>query len=321
MKLSTLFVGKSSAQIFRMIAIPSAGILGIALVTGVTSANLTAIGTNASAQSIASGSLNLTLANSTATSETAGFSSTTPITGMVPGDVQYRYIDLKQGATQGTALLPTLALSATGDTSLTSDNVRGIQFTVNNCTVAWTFVNATSASTCSGIQSVVLASTGGYTLRTAQALTNFTLAQNTTNFLQIIMTLPANTTNNETTTNAGTPVVTNGAQTITAVQAKTVANAAVSFTMSSSDAAQLAVGEYFSVAGFTGNSIGFNGAYHVLTSSGTTVTATPVVDTITNTSAASAQSVAATEPTIQSQTAAATFTFTEQQRTATTTNA
>ena len=90
MKLSTLFVGKSSAQIFRMIAIPSAGILGIALVTAVTSANLTAIGTNASAQSIASGSLNLPLANSTATSETAGFSSTTPRTGMVPGDVQYR---------------------------------------------------------------------------------------------------------------------------------------------------------------------------------------------------------------------------------------
>jgi len=60
LKISTLFVGKSSAQIFRMLLIPSAGILGVALVTGVTSANLTAVGTNATAQSIASGSLNLT---------------------------------------------------------------------------------------------------------------------------------------------------------------------------------------------------------------------------------------------------------------------
>jgi hypothetical protein len=295
----------------RMTLMAVAAVLGLVLVSGTTSASLTAVGQNSTAQTITSGTLNLTFANATAVNETAGFSSTVPISGVLPGDTQYRYITLTQGATQGTATLPTLTLTESGATSLASDDVRGLKFTITNCSLPWTYVSATTSSTCGGTTSVVLSQTGSHTLHTAQALSNFLLTQGSVNYLQIKIDVPVNTANNETTINGGAPTVFNGVQNFTGAS---LTSGIVSFTTPAIDAAELAAGEYFTVTGFTGTSAGFNTSYHVITSAGTTVTALPINTIAANFTTIAATTATASEPTIQGQSAALTLAFTEQQR-------
>lgn len=190
---------KSVGSIGLKIVIISAATLGgAALVSSSVFAALTATATNTSAQTVTSGTLQLTQVASGSASS-AGFTS--QISNIAPGDTVNRYIDLKNAGNLNAATL-TLGLADATSTLLTSGSTTtssGLQVSVNSCGSSWT-----SAGVCSGGSSVVLASTPASTLRGAAqtlSLPAITTAGALT-FLQISLTLPLN---NEVTINGTLP--------------------------------------------------------------------------------------------------------------------
>ena len=190
---------KSAASIGLKIVIVSAATLGgAALVSSSVFAALTATATNTSAQTVTSGTLQLTQVASGSASS-AGFTS--QISNIAPGDTVNRYIDLKNAGNLNAATL-TLGLADATSTLLTSGSTTtssGLQVTVNACGTSWT-----SAGVCTGGPTVVLASTPASTLRGAAQTLNLpaiTTAGALT-FLQISLALP---TNNEVTINGTLP--------------------------------------------------------------------------------------------------------------------
>jgi len=155
--------------------------------------NATATGT----ASVSSGTLSLTLA---AGSGSAGFPQT--ITNMAPGDVINTYVDLSNGATMAGQAL-TLGVTGSGSTTLTTNATKGLEVSVNQCSVAWT----ATTGVCSGTTTPLgTASDPVATLAsTPTTLVSGSVATSTTYHLQVSLTLP---NQSETTVNGVTPTTT-----------------------------------------------------------------------------------------------------------------
>ena len=177
----------ASSITIKVIIVLTAAVGGAGLVASNVFAALTATATNTSGGSVTTGTLSLTLAPSSVTGITGGF--TTAITAMGPGDTVNRYIDLTNGGTLDGAS-PTLQLAGSPSTTLTTSSTAGLQITISNCTVAWT-----NTGTCSGTTTTVLASTPASTLATAQAITLPSNLAGSVSRLKIGIALPAGTEN------------------------------------------------------------------------------------------------------------------------------
>ncbi len=162
-------------------------------------ASLNAQTSNAAPQTVASGTLKLTMSS---TSPSAGFS--TSITNLAPGDAVNRYIDLTNSGTLDSQGL-TMAITATGTASLITDGsapvtTRALRVTVKSCVANWNQTNGT----CSDVGGAVtqIASSPLSTFVSAQNFTDSTLAASAGLHLQIQTALPDQA---ETTTNGILP--------------------------------------------------------------------------------------------------------------------
>ena len=154
-------------------------------------ATLSATASNVDPQDVSTGTLELTM-----TPEGAGF--TQSISGLAPGDVVNRYVDIaNSGSLDGQAL--TLAVTGTGATALTTDATRGLTVTVTECVDgSWT---ATSG-VCSGTTSVLVSDKPVANFGTATSLVSGTVDAGDTRNLQVSVKLPDQ---NETTVNGALP--------------------------------------------------------------------------------------------------------------------
>ena len=116
------------------------------------------------AESVTSGSLNLTLSNDVG----VGFSN---FTGkMAPGDTDNVYVNLNNTGTLASASGMTLAVAGTPSNALTNGSIvgEGLTVTATQCSVAWTL----ATGTCSGATTPILATTQVSALTTPVALSN-----------------------------------------------------------------------------------------------------------------------------------------------------
>jgi len=116
------------------------------------------------AESVTSGSLNLTLSPDVG----AGFSN---FTGkMAPGDTDNVYVNLNNTGSLASAAGMTLAVAGTPANALTNGSVagEGLTITATQCSVAWTL----ATGTCSGTTTPILATTQASALATPVALSN-----------------------------------------------------------------------------------------------------------------------------------------------------
>jgi hypothetical protein len=196
MKLS--MVGAKTAGAFTVkIAIVAAATLGgTALISSSVFAALTASANNTAGGSVTSGTLILTQAPSSVSGITGGFA--TAITGMAPGDVVNRYVNLTNGGTLNSASM-TLGATGSGATALTTNGTAGLQVTIKECSIAWT-----AAGACTGTNTTDLASTSILSLATPASLTlqANSLLSGAVIYLQIGIALP---TGNEVTVNGTLP--------------------------------------------------------------------------------------------------------------------
>ncbi len=190
------YFGRAVSATAHTTIIAMATIGGVTLIGSSVFASLNATAFNA-AGTVATDTLKLTQTASAVTGITGGLS--TAISGMAPGDVVNRFVDLKNtGTMDGTGL--TLQLADSASTTLTSNASIGLQVSIAECSSAWT-----GAGLCPGgsTQTVVLASTPASTLvSTPTALSVSSLAAASTNRLRITMSLPAGS---ETTVNGVLP--------------------------------------------------------------------------------------------------------------------
>ena len=138
----------------------SAGLLATAGVYAGLSATATG------AESVTSGTLNLTLGNDTGS---VGFSNFTP--KMAPGDTDNVYVNLNNTGTLASAAGMTLAVTgAAPGNALTNGSVagEGLTVTATQCSAAW---NVT-AGTCGGTTTTILTNTPVSALATGVALSN-----------------------------------------------------------------------------------------------------------------------------------------------------
>jgi hypothetical protein len=165
------------------------GLIGVSMLvitgTGVL-ASLNATTSNATPQSVDSGTLALTMSD---TKSSAGFS--TSISNLAPGDVVNRYIDLRNSGTLDAQGL-TLAIAATGTRSLITDGTapvttKALQVTVNSCSVAWD----QTKGVCSGDAGTTqIAPTTLSKLAASQSLTTDSLKAEEELHLQVQVNLP-----------------------------------------------------------------------------------------------------------------------------------
>ena len=187
---------KSAGSLFIKVAIVlSAAIGGTSLVSSSVFASLTATTFNTTPQSVSTGTLSLVETSVVTVGITGGV--VTAISSMAPGDTVNRYIDLNNlGTLDETNTV--LQLTAASATTLDSDTVKGLQITIRECSVAWT-----NTGTCSGANTVVLASTPAATLKaSARVLTLASTLAGRVARLQIAIALP---TGSEVTTNGVLP--------------------------------------------------------------------------------------------------------------------
>ena len=172
---------------WRSIAI--ATIAGLLLLVAGPSvfASLNAQTSNAAPQTVASGTLKLTMSS---TSPSAGFS--TSITNLAPGDAVNRYIDLTNSGTLDSQGL-TLTVASTGTASLITDGsapvtTKALRVTVKSCVANWNQANGT----CSDVGGAVtqIASTALNTFASAQTFSDSVLAAAAGLHLQIQTALP-----------------------------------------------------------------------------------------------------------------------------------
>jgi hypothetical protein len=185
----TSALSKSAGSVALKVTIVVAAALGGAgMVASNVFAALTATATNTSGGQVTTGTLKLTLAPSSVTGITGGF--TTAISAMGPGDTFNRYIDLSNSGTLDGAT-PTLQITSADTSTLTESTTAGLQVTINACSVAWT-----NTGTCSGSTTAVLASTSVKSLKTsATSITLPSVLTGATNFLKISTSLPAGSEN------------------------------------------------------------------------------------------------------------------------------
>lgn len=180
---------------WRTIAVAGTGAAVLAVSGFGVSAALNASASNTTAETVTSGTLSLGLANSG-----DGFGQS--VTGMIPGDVVNRYVDLtNNGDTAANGM--TLAVAATGTGSLITDGTspvttKALRVTVSSCATAWN----TSTGACSGGATTLLSATPLSTMASAQSLISGAIAVNEVRHLQVALTLPDQ---NETTVNGVVP--------------------------------------------------------------------------------------------------------------------
>ena len=293
-----LTIGSVGAKIAIVL---TATVGGVALVGSSVFASLTATANNAAPQSISSGSLALSLGTD---APSAGFTSS--ISGMIPGDTQYRFVTYTQAAANGTALTPTLQITDAASTALTADSIRGLALTVSNCSVAWTYTAGINpAPSCTGTLTPVLGSTPLVTLKTATALgAGFNLIPSGVSHLVYAISMPSGV--NETNSNGATTVG-NSPYAITAEAAS-----ASTVTYSTAITTGLAVGEQITVTG--ASTSGFNGTFII------TAVSAGVSFAVTNATTGTTSTATGNLPTIQSLTSTITWTVSEAQRAGTSTN-
>jgi hypothetical protein len=224
---------------------------------------------------------------------------------MLPGDVQFRYVNYTQGGTTN-ASSPTLTISDSGSL-LTLDSQRGLKALLTRCSVPWTYVAGTSTPSCSGVSTVILASTPLSALMagTVALTSDFLVSPSAVNYLQFAISLPAGI--NETVANGGVPVVAGSPLAITGI---TAAGGVVTYAVASTTG--LVAGQQIVIS--TATVPGFNGTKTILNVTGSNFTVTDIATGSTSTATGTLGS-------IQNLTAAITWTVSEQQRSATSTNA
>lgn len=176
--------------------------IGLAVLVASGPAVWAALSATASAapQSAEAGTLRLTLA-----ANGAGFAQ--PVSGLAPGDVVQRYVDLTNGGTlAGQAL--SLAVTATGSSALVTDGAttRALRLSVNGCTGTWT----PTTGACSGTVVPYLAATPVGSLSTPATLVAGAVPAGAVLRLQVLLQLP---NQDETTTNGAPPTATVQGQT------------------------------------------------------------------------------------------------------------
>ena len=127
---------------WRSLAIATIGAALLLIAGPSVFASLNAQTSNAAPQTVASGTLKLTMSS---TSPSAGFS--TSITNMAPGDAVNRYIDLTNSGTLDSQAL-TMGIVSTGTSSLITDGsapvtTKALKVTVKSCVAAWNQANGT----------------------------------------------------------------------------------------------------------------------------------------------------------------------------------
>ena len=179
--------GAGSIAIKATIVI-AAAVGGTAMVSTSVFAALTATANNTSGGSVATGTLSLTLAPSSVSGITGGFTSA--ISNMGPGDTVNRYIDLTNGGTLD-AVNPTLQITPSVSNALTTNATAGLQVAIKNCTVNWS-----NTGVCSGTETTVLATTPASTLvSSAQSLTLPSTLAGAVSKLKISLSLPVGNEN------------------------------------------------------------------------------------------------------------------------------
>ncbi len=192
MNLISGTVIQSAARLsVKLVVVAAATVGGGALVSSSVFASLTATAT--ASTTVTTGTLKLT---QTSTGASGGISTGT--ISMAPGDTINRYVTLLNGGTLD-AITPTVRLTDSGTTTLTTDAVNGLQITINACSVAWT----QASGACGGTTTAVLASTSANTLLSDTAITLPSNLAAASSALKISISLPAGT---EVTTNGTLPV-------------------------------------------------------------------------------------------------------------------
>lgn len=189
MKTMSLALSKGAGSVaLKITIIVAAAIGGAGMVSSNVFAALSATATNTTGGSVTSGTLKLILAPSAVSGITGGF--TAPVSTMAPGDIVNRYIDLKNdGSLDG--LSPTLQITTSDTSTLTSDGTKGLQITITSCGIAWT-----SAGVCNDTTTAVLAQTPVNTLKAGAVNISLPyLNAGLTNYLKVSTALPAATEN------------------------------------------------------------------------------------------------------------------------------
>jgi hypothetical protein len=182
-------LSKSAGSVaLKITIIVAAAIGGAGMVSSNVFASLSATATNTTGGSVTSGTLKLILAPSNVVGITGGF--TAPISSMAPGDTVNRYIDLKNdGSLDG--LSPTLLITTSDTSTLTSDGTKGLQVTISACGIAWT-----NGGVCNDTTTAVMIVTPVSTLKAgAVNITLPLLNAGLTNYLKVSTALPAATEN------------------------------------------------------------------------------------------------------------------------------
>ena len=159
-------------------------LIGIAILTVSATGVLAALGAtafNTTPQRAEAGTLSLTMAN-----HGAGFSSA--VTGIAPGDVVQRYVDLTNGGTlAGQGLTLGVTASATNALTVDGTTTRALRIAVNACNGGtWT----PSTGSCSGTVAALLPAAPVGTLTTPASLVPGSIAVGAVVRLQIVLTLP-----------------------------------------------------------------------------------------------------------------------------------
>jgi len=124
----------------------AAGIAGLGTYASFTSS------TSAQAQNLSSGTVSLTLGSTDRLTVSAS--------NLVPGDTIERAVDLTNNGSAGTSSVGSITVTTNATTSslLDTDATNGLQMQIDNCSTAWTESGPPYTYTCSGTQTVALAS-------------------------------------------------------------------------------------------------------------------------------------------------------------------
>ncbi len=155
----------------------AAGIAGLGTYASFTSS------TSAQAQNLSSGTVSLTLGSTDRLTVSAS--------NLVPGDTIERAVDLTNNGSAGTSSVGSITVTTNATTSslLDTDATNGLQMQIDNCSTTWTEAGPPYTYTCSGTQTVALASTQVIGANAALANMSSVTAGNT-DHLRVTLTLP-----------------------------------------------------------------------------------------------------------------------------------
>lgn len=201
--------------LLSVVALVAATLIGLTAVSGGAFASLDAVSNNASALSVTNGTLTLDaplFPGAGGVGSGAGF--TTPIIGLVPGDVLHRFATYKNSGTLSGGTL-SMWITDSGSSLLSSDATVGLKVSVSKCATAWAWTGNATA-TCTGGATSWLSSTAISTIKSEANKIGFTgsptLAVNETVYLKFDIQLPDRV---ERRANGGTPTAIDGVTALT----------------------------------------------------------------------------------------------------------